>query len=73
MGDFCSVAYFTLCLLICKFVTFAVRLKEASAEIWVYFEHLISNIYIYIYIYIYIKLSNIIFCRDSQRKCERAK
>ena len=32
MGNFCNVASFNLCLLICKFVTFVVRLKKASAE-----------------------------------------
>ena len=34
MGNFCTVAYFTLYLLICKLVTFAMRLKKASAEIF---------------------------------------
>ena len=36
MWNFCNVACFTLYLLICKFVTFVMRLKKASAVIWVY-------------------------------------
>ena len=58
MLNFCNVADFTLHLFICKFVTFLKRLKEASDKIFKY------GIY---------QITNIIFCRHSQRKYEGAK